>query len=142
MANFQVAFDASDPVQLGEFWAAALGYVMQPPPPGFDSWPEFLTAQGIGEEDHNAATALVDPEGQGPRIFIQRVPEPKTAKNRVHLDLGSGGGPQVPLDQQRERIKAAVTKLQTLGATHVADHEGLGVAWAVMHDPEGNEFCA
>jgi len=142
MPSFQVTFDANDPARLGEFWGAALGYVVQPPPPGFDSWPAFLAAQGVPEDQWGSATALVDPDGDGPRIFIQRVPEPKAAKNRVHLDLGSGGGPTMPLDQQRERIGETVARLQALGATHIEDHEGLGVAWAVMLDPEGNEFCA
>ena len=142
MAPFQVTFDANDPARLAEFWAAALGYVVQPPPPGFDSWPEFLPAQGVPEEEHGAAAAIVDPEGKGPRVFIQRVPEAKAAKNRVHLDLGYGGGPRVPVDEQRERVREAVRRLEALGATHVEDREGLGVAWAVMLDPEGNEFCA
>lgn len=142
MTTFQVTFDAADPVRLGEFWAAALGYVVQPPPPGFDDWPAFLAAQGVPEEQWGSANALVDPDEQGPRIFIQRVPEAKTAKNRVHLDLGSGGGTGVPLDEQRERIAAEVQRLEGIGATHVEDRDGLGVAWAVMHDPEGNEFCA
>ena len=139
---FQVAIDCADPAKLGEFWAAALGYVVQPPPPGFADWPAFLAAQGVPEERWNSANALVDPRGQGPRIFLQQVPEPKTAKNRMHLDLGSGGGPGTPPEEQRERLRAEVERLVGLGATFVEEHTDLGVTWAVMRDPEGNEFCA
>jgi hypothetical protein len=142
---FQVAFDAADPVALSGFWEQALahlGYVQSPPPAGFADWPEFLAAQGVPESEWDSAAALVDPSGVGPRLFFQRVPEPKTAKNRVHLDLGSGGGPSVPVEEQREKVDAAVARLQGLGATFVERAEELGVVWAVMLDPEGNEFCA
>ena len=84
----------------------------------------------------------MDPRGQGPRIFLQQVPEPKTAKNRVHIDLGSAGGPGTPPDEQRRRLQAEVERLVGLGATFVEEHIDLGVTWAVMRDPEGNEFCA
>ncbi|MCW2621906.1 MAG: hypothetical protein JWL64_1508 [Frankiales bacterium] len=136
----QITFDAADPIGLAAFWAAALpGYQVQPPPPGFASWPEALTAWGLPESEHGRAAALV---GDGPRLFFQRVPEPKTAKNRVHLDLQSGGGPGVEPDAQRARVRAEVARLQALGAELVHECEELGVVWAVMTDPEGNEFCA
>jgi Glyoxalase-like domain len=142
---FQVTFDAHDPATLADFWQHALahlGYVPAPPPPGFADWPAFLAAQGVPESEWDSAAALVDPSGVGPRLFFQRVPEPKTAKNRVHLDLGSGGGPGVPVEQQRVAVDAAVARLEQFGATFVERAEALGVVWAVMHDPEGNEFCA
>ncbi len=63
-------------------------------------------------------------------------------KNRVHLDLLAGGGPSVPLDEQRARVASAVARLESLGATRVEEHTELGVHWVVMRDPEGNEFCA
>jgi hypothetical protein len=126
----------------GNIALAHLGYVQSPPPAGFADWPEFLAAQGVPESEWDSAAALVDPSGVGPRLFFQRVPEPKTAKNRVHLDLGSGGGPSVPVEQQREKVDAAVARLQGLGATFVERAEELGVVRAVMLDPEGNEFCA
>jgi hypothetical protein len=136
----QIAIDCADPARLAEFWAAALpGYQVQPPPPGFDSWDAFLDANDVPPEHRNDASAVV---GDGPRVFFQKVPEPKTGKNRVHLDLHAGGGPSVPLDEQRERIRAEVARLQALGASLVEERAGLGVAWAVMTDPEGNEFCA
>lgn len=139
-ARFQVTFDCADPARLAEFWAAALSYQLQPPPPGFDTWPDFLVAQGL-PADANLASAVVDPEGAGSRLFFQRVPEPKTVKNRVHLDLGAGGGPGTPMDQQRERVAAAVQRLEELGATKLYEREEMGIFFATMADPEDNEFC-
>jgi hypothetical protein len=136
----QIAIDCADPAALAAFWAEVLpGYALQPPPPGFDSWEAFLEAQHVPKEEWNSRSAIV---GDGPRLFFQRVPEPKSGKNRVHLDLHAGGGPAVPLDEQRANVRAAVTRLQGLGATFIKEYEELGVVWAVMTDPEGNEFCA
>ena len=86
----QVVIDAADPAAVAEFWAAAAGYVVQPPPPGYDSWPAFLRELGVPEDQWDSRSAVVDPDGKGPRIFIQKVPEPKTVKNRVHLDVRVG----------------------------------------------------
>jgi hypothetical protein len=141
-APIQVVIDAADPSALAAFWAGALaprGYALPDPPGGFPDWPAFLAAQGVPPERWNDASAL---ESRGhPRIFFQKVPEPKTVKNRVHVDLLAGGGPSVPLDEQRSRVAAEVARLQELGATRVEDHADLGVHWVVMRDPEGNEFC-
>jgi hypothetical protein len=139
---FQVVFDAADPARLAEFWAAALNYQVQPPPTGFASWEAFLEAEGVPREQWGSASAVVDPRGAGPRLFFQRVPEPKTAKNRVHLDLHAGGGPGEAVEHQRRLVRTAVQRLEGLGATFVDEREELGVVWAVMRDPEGNEFCA
>lgn len=139
---FQVTMDAADPTRLAAFWAAALDYEVQPPPPGFASWEDLLESQGVPRDQWGAASAIVDPDGVRPRIFFQRVPEPKAAKNRVHLDMQSGGGPGVPLDEQRRRVKDEVGRLVSLGATEVGEHADLGVYWVVLRDPEGNEFCA
>ncbi|MEO7236857.1 MAG: VOC family protein, partial [Lapillicoccus sp.] len=138
--TFQVTFDSADPAALAAFWAEAVHYVLAPPPKGFDSWDAALDAWGVPTDHRNDRSALVDPEGVGPRIFFQKVPEPKTVKNRVHVDLLAGGGPSVPLDEQRGRVAAQVARLESLGATRVDDHADLGVHWAVMRDPEGNEF--
>jgi hypothetical protein len=136
----QVAIDCADPGALAQFWARALpGYQVQPPPPGFDSWDAFLEAQHVPKELWNSRSAIV---GDGPRLFFQQVPEPKTGKNRVHLDLHAGGGPSVPIDEQRANVRAAVARLEGLGASFVEEREELGVVRAVMTDPEGNEFCA
>ncbi|QKE85298.1 VOC family protein [Arthrobacter sp. NEB 688] len=138
----QVVIDCADPAALAEFWAGALaprGYAVPAPPGGFPDWPAFLAAQGVPEERFNSASAL---EAQGqPRIFFQRVPEPRSGKNRVHLDLLGGGGPAVPLDEQRRRVAAEVERLEALGAVRGEEHAEMGVHWVTMQDPEGNEFC-
>ena len=139
--SIQVTFDCADPDRLATFWAAALGYKKQDPPPGYATWPEFLATQGVPEDQWNAASAVVDPDGVGPRLFFQRVPEPKSAKNRVHLDVNAGGGHDAPSEERRQRVDAAVERLVGLGATQVAVREQHGERWVVMQDPEGNEFC-
>jgi len=139
---FQVTMDATDPTRLAAFWAAALDYEVQPPPPGYASWEQLLEEQGVPRDQWGAASAIIDPDGVRPRIFFQRVPEPKAAKNRVHLDLQSGGGPGVPVEEQRRSARAEVDRLLSLGATEVSEQADLGVFWVVMQDPEGNEFCA
>lgn len=93
----QVVFDCADPDRLARFWAQALGYKLQDPPQGYGTWESWLRDQGIPQERWNDANAVVDPDGRGPRIFFQRVPEAKTTKNRVHLDLNVTGGPTAPL---------------------------------------------
>ncbi len=129
------------PGRLAEFWAEALGYVIQPPPAGFESWDDWATDMGIPEENWNDASAIVDPDGQGPRVFIQRVPEAKSAKNRVHLDIDIAGGSEASLDEQRSRIGAEVERLTAAGASMMGPMEERGEYWVVMQDPEGNEFC-
>jgi hypothetical protein len=71
----QVVIDCADPARLAEFWGEALGYIIQPPPPGFDSWPAFLLSVGVPESEWTSASAVVDPDGVGPRFYFQRVPE-------------------------------------------------------------------
>jgi hypothetical protein len=139
----QVTFDAADPGRLAEFWAAVLGYQVQPPPPGFDSWPAALTAWGVPEEEHNSRSAIVPFDGDGPRIFFQRVPETKTAKNRVHLDVRAAPGLQGA--DRMAALEAECARLVALGATRSRRFEpdpGSGSnGFLVMSDPEGNEFC-
>lgn len=138
----QVVIDAAHPGALAEFWAQALaprGYAVPPPPGGFEDWPAFLAAQGVPAERFDAAAALESP-GQ-PRIFFQQVPEPKQGKNRLHIDLLAGGGPSVPVEEQRERVAAEVARLEALGAVRGEAFTELGTHWVTMRDPEGNEFC-
>ena len=137
----QVTFDCQDPDALAHFWAALLGYELDPPPPGFDSWEAWLREQGIPESEWNSASAVSDPDGQGPRIFLQRVPEPKERKNRVHLDVNVGGPRGTPDDERRVAVDAAVERAIGLGATKVRLVEEQGERFYVMQDPEGNEFC-
>jgi hypothetical protein len=135
----QVVIDCADPAALAPFWAEALGYVVQPPPPGFESWPDWLRKQGIPEQSWNDASAVVDPDRSGPRIFLKRVPEPKSVKNRVHLDLNVTAG--VPPDEADEKLEAEAKRLEALGATRVRRMSEWSSRWIVMQDPEGNEFC-
>jgi len=126
---------------VASFWAVALGYKLQDPPEGYASWPDFLTAIGVPEADWNKSSAIVDLEGRGPRIYFQRVPEPKVVKNRVHLDVNVGGGPGTPMDERRARVDSAVERLCGIGATKLRPCEEHGEYWVVMQDVEGNEFC-
>ncbi len=89
--KIQVVFDAADPRRLGEFWALALGYTMDPIPDEFASVEDFLRSIGIPEDKLDSMWALVDPAGEGPRLYFQKVPESKTAKNRVHIDVRVAG---------------------------------------------------
>jgi hypothetical protein len=135
----QVVFDASDPATLAGFWAAAMGYVVQPPPEGFESWQTFLAQIGVPEDQWDKASACVDPEGNGPRFFFQKVPEPKQVKNRVHVDLRAGAGYERP--ERTAVARADAERLTRLGAKIVREHDENGEFWIVLTDPEGNEFC-
>lgn len=137
----QVVMDCADPDRLASFWAAALGYKLQDPPKGFTTWEDWLAEQGIPESEWNSASAVVDPEGNAPRLFFQRVPEPKQIKNRVHLDLSVSGGRDVPIDERRDEVEKEAERLTAHGATRVDAIEQRGEYWIVMQDPEGNEFC-
>ncbi|MFD6068034.1 MULTISPECIES: VOC family protein [Amycolatopsis] len=148
--EFQVSFDALDPKALSTFWRDALGYV-HPGPPGvevpegtdpLDAWAEFLERVGVPEDQRNTRSALEDPDGEGPRIFFQQVPEDKIAKNRVHLDLRAAPGLQG--DERMAALEAECDRLVALGATRVKrfePEEPLSLGFIVMNDPEGNEFC-
>lgn len=127
----QIAVDCADPERLAEFWAAALGYVVEGPPSGASSWAEFSRSVGDGAE---AWCAAADPAGLGPRLLFHRVPEPKLGKNRLHLDVRTGAADRVGIEAETARLVAR-------GAVHlrtVVDESG---CFAVLQDPEGNEFC-
>ena len=140
--DIQVTFDCADPAALAGFWCEVLGYTIQAPPPGFDSWEQALEAFGVPPEGRNDASAAVDPDGHGPRLFFQKVPEGKTAKNRLHLDVRAAPG--LEGEQRMAALEARCEELVSLGATRVERHEPsppLGAGHIVMTDPEGNEFC-
>jgi len=110
-AHIGMVLDCADPEVLAAFWAPALGYTR-------------LGAAG--------SYVLLAPEnGPAPNLLLQRVPEPKTAKNRMHLDI------EIP------DIEAEAGRLEGLGArrVHTETQSQFGVRWIVMADPEGNEFC-
>jgi hypothetical protein len=135
----QVVFDCADPDSLARFWAEAIGYKLQDPPTGYGSWEDWAREQGIPQERWNDASA-VDPDGRGPRLYFQQVPEAKTTKNRVHLDLNISGAHGTPLAERRRRIDAEVARLLGAGATRLGTLEGAGGYVVNMADPEGNEF--
>jgi hypothetical protein len=140
--NIQVAFDCADPLKQAGFWAEALHYRMPDPPGDFATWEEWARAEGIPEENWNDAAGIEDPDGEGPRLYFQKVPEGKVAKNRVHLDLNVSGGRGVSIEERREAIYAEIGRLKPFGA---GDRRGAmdkdGEFWVRMNDPEGNEFC-
>ncbi len=139
--KLQVVFDCADPERLAGFYASALHYRLQDPPEGFGSWEEALTAWKVPREEWNSASAIVDPEGQGPRVYFQRMATPKPAKNRVHLDLNASGGRSVSLGDRKEQVRAEVRRIAAAGAQEQKEWEEDGEFWVVMLDPEGNEFC-
>ncbi|MFG1657124.1 VOC family protein [Micromonospora chersina] len=138
----QITFDCADPAALAAFWATTLGYRLQDPPGGFESWEQALDAMGVPPERRNDASAVVDPAGTGPRLFFQRVPEGKQVKNRVHLDVRAAPG--LSGDARMAALEAEAERLVSHGATRLERHEPappLGAGHIVMADPEGNEFC-
>ena len=139
----QVTFDCADPAALASFWREVLGYVEDPPPPGFTSWDDALDAMGVPPEQRNSRSACSDPGGLGPRLFFQQVPEGKVAKNRVHLDVRAAPGLQG--EARMQALDEECARLVALGATRVerlGPDAGLATSgFIVMRDPEGNEFC-
>ena len=138
----QITFDCGDPAALCRFWSEVLGYRLEPPPPGFDSWDAFLDSVGVPEDQRNSRSAAVPVDGDGPRLFFQQVPEGKTAKNRVHLDVRAAPG--LEKDERMAALESEAERLVALGAKRVRRFEPgteMSAGFIVMNDPEGNEFC-
>ena len=89
------------------------------------------------------ADSIVDPDGVGPRIWFQIVPEAKVVKNRLHLDVPASGGRRVPIEVRRQRVTAKAGELVAAGATQLRVLAAYGIDHyaQVLHGPEGNEFC-
>ena len=148
--HVQITFDAHDPRTLSTFWKQVLGYV-HPAPPGvvlapdddpLAAWDQFLVRAGVPPEQWNARSAIEDPDGHGPRVFFQQVPEDKVAKNRVHLDVRAAPGLQG--QERMAALERECDRLVALGATRVRREEPeppMSAGFIVMTDPEGNEFC-
>jgi len=137
----QVVIDTQHPARLAGFWAEALGYIPEPPPVGFTDWESCMRSEGVPEAEWDRYTALVDPGGGGPRLLLQKVPEDKVVKNRLHLDLSVSGGRGASPEERRRAIGRAAARLEGLGASVLGPVEEPGSYWVVMQDPEGNEFC-
>jgi len=137
--KFQVTFDCAEPERVGRFWCEVLGYVATPTPEGFSTWEDYDRL--LPPEKQGSWFACVDPSGEGPRLYFQRVPEGKVVKNRVHLDVRVGTG--LVGDERLAVLEAECARLVALGAVHVqtlyADDEN--ESCIPMQDIEGNEFC-
>ncbi len=133
----QIALDCADPHQQADFWAAALGYTADRD----EAFVQRMLDAGHATDDDvtrhqgvlvwKTGDAISDPGGRGPRWFFQQVPEHKSGKNRMHVDLQVGAA----------RRDAEVERLQGLGATKLYDGQLGPQQWVTMADPEGNEFC-
>lgn len=143
--HWKLVIDAHDPHAQAVFWSEALGYAIEDNDAliarvlGFGGAPEEATVEFQGRRAWRDLIAVRHPEdpvdeetgvGSGRRILFQRVPEPKSAKNRLHIDLHPGEG----------RREAEVQRLTELGATVEREVAEAGGTWVVMRDPEGNEF--
>ncbi|MFI6702818.1 VOC family protein [Streptomyces sp. NPDC050509] len=136
-ARIDLTLDCTNARLLAAFWKTALGYVDEPPPTPFATRAEWLASLDL-EEDSSAEDGawLCDPEGIGPRLSILKVPEPRTAKNRLHMDI------RLPVHGGAEarwaRIRAEAERLVAAGGTIVAEVDEHHI---VMADPEGNVYC-
>ncbi|MCX4908016.1 VOC family protein [Streptomyces sp. NBC_00878] len=144
--HWKLVIDAADPHAQSDFWAATLGYLVEDHSAlverllGFGAVPPEITVESHGRRAWRDLAAVRHPDdpydkdsgtGLGRRLLFQRVPEPKTVKNRLHIDVHTG-------DRQRE---AEVARLTGLGAAVLREVKEQGGEWVVMEDPEGNEFC-
>jgi Glyoxalase-like domain len=137
-----LTFDSAQPGALAAFWCDALGYVEAGPPEGFESWRDWFQRLGVPEEEWDDGACIEDPGGIGPRISFLKVPEGKTAKNRIHLDIQVGGGRAQPWTERWAKVTATVARLTAAGATVLNESMQDGVPdHIVLADPEGNEFC-
>jgi hypothetical protein len=122
--HWTLGCDADDPQRIAAFWALALRYVLEP---GFDG-------------PDNAS--IIDPDGSGPAIGFLKVPERKTAKNRMHIDIRVAGEPPWDPAERARLVRERVAELAAAGATVVREESYDGeLGHVVMLDPEGNEFC-
>ena len=136
--DFQVVVDCAAPHELAEWWAEALGWQVEAQDEAFiqrmvdgGQATEADTTRHRGALVWKAGRAITSPDPDRPRVLFQLVPEGKTVKNRLHLDLRVGA----------ERREAEVARLVAAGATEL--HRGAQgpFEWATLTDPEGNEFC-
>ncbi len=146
--HWKLVIDTSDAPTLADFWAAALGYEVEDQSVLIDrllaagQLDDSVVTEHRGRRTFRGFAAIRHPDdpfdrdtgvGQGRRVLFQDVPEPKTVKNRLHIDVHAGA----------EGLAALVERLESLGATRIREFDkGPAGHWWVMRDPEGNEFCA
>jgi hypothetical protein len=136
--DVQIAVDCAEPHVLADWWAEALGWQVESQDEAFI---RRMIDEGHATEDQTTThrgslvwkegAAVNSPDPGRPRLLFQQVPEPKTVKNRVHLDVRVGAG----------RMEAEVARLLGLGATELWRASQGPHSWVTMADPEGNEFC-
>ncbi|MFC8732758.1 VOC family protein [Luteimicrobium sp. NPDC057192] len=137
-----VTVDCADPRVVARFWALALGYREPPPPEGQPTWDAWFDAHGVPPDERDDATYLADPSGRLPTLSFLKVPEPKTTKNRLHLDVKVSGGRDVPQERREAAIRAKVAELVAAGGRTLQEYTGpRGLDHVVLADPEGNELC-
>jgi Glyoxalase-like domain len=136
--DFQVTIDCSAPHELADWWAETLGWQVEPQDAAFirrmidgGQASEADTTTHRGALVWKVGAAITSPDPGRPRVLFQLVPEAKTVKNRVHLDLRVG----------EERHEAEVARLVGRGATELSRGSQGPHRWVVLADPEGNEFC-
>ncbi|WP_306321088.1 MULTISPECIES: VOC family protein [unclassified Streptomyces] len=144
--HWKLVVDAADPHTQAEFWAATLGYEIEDNAAlierllGFGALSEADTVERWGRRAFRDLVAVRHPDDQvdadtgtglGRRILFQRVPEAKSGKNRLHIDVHAGSGQRA----------AEAERLTGLGARVLDEVKGQGGEWLLMGDPEGNEFC-
>ncbi|MEW2250184.1 VOC family protein [Streptomyces sp. NPDC058733] len=144
--HFKIVIDAADPHTQADFWAAALHYEVEDNAALIEqllaagALPGAATVEFHGRPAFRDLVAVRHPQdpydphsgtGLGRRLLFQRVPEPKSGKNRLHLDLHPGEG----------RRADEVERLKGLGASVLGEVKEPSGQWVVMADPEGNEFC-
>ena len=136
--DFQVAIDCSSPHELADWWAEALGWEVEAQDEAFirrmvGTGPasEADTTTHRGKLVWMAGAAIISPLPDRPRVLFQQVPEAKTGKNRLHLDVRVGP----------DRREAEIARLVSLGATELWRAAQGPYEWATLADPEGNEFC-
>ena len=142
--KWTMTIDCADPSLVARFWCTALGYLEADPPKGWESWEAFLTDQNVPAEEWNDGAGIADPNGVLPSISFLKVPEPRTVKNRLHLDLQVSGGRAEPQHLREQHIRTTAATLIAAGATVVREvpvdnTTTLDHLW--MKDPEGNDFC-
>ncbi len=136
--DVQIAIDCTSPHDLADWWAEALGWEVEAQDERFilrmieeGHAREEETVRHRGALVWRSATALIAPDPGRPRMLFQRVPEAKTVKNRLHLDVHVGA----------ERREAEVVRLLASGATELWRASQGPYEWVTLADPEGNEFC-
>jgi catechol 2,3-dioxygenase-like lactoylglutathione lyase family enzyme len=137
--KFQITFDCAEPERVARFWRAVLGYEVPSPPEGFSTWEAYDSSLPPGHE--GPAYAWIDPVGETPRLFFQRVPEGKTVKNRLHFDVRVGTG--LVGEERVAALEAECARLIELGASrgYLLRADGVNESCLMMRDIEGNEFC-